>query len=168
MKGIMFNNKTGLHNAVLNKIKTRTWRADKNPRYKIGEIIAIKESYESIFNSNKEHSKKIYIYDENDGFILSRKQSPGWTNKMFVKNDLMPHHIKITGIKPCKLQELSNSEALNEGIIKISDCEYKVYGLKTIQDSPLNAFKYLINLLNGINYWNSNPDGYAYEFELID
>ena len=155
MKGIMFNNKTGLHNAVLNKIKTRTWREDKKPRYEIGEIIAIKEAYESIFN-------------ENDTIILGCKQSPGWTNKMFVRNDLMPHHIKITGIKPCKLQELSNSEALNEGIIKISDCEYKVYGLKTIQDSPLNAFKYLINLLNGINYWNSNPDGYAYEFELID
>ena len=85
MKGIMFNNKTGLHNAVLNKIKTRTWREDKNPRYEIGEIIAIKEAYESIFN-------------ENDTIILGCKQSPGWTNKMFVRNDLMPHHIKITGI----------------------------------------------------------------------
>lgn len=41
MKGIMFNTKYGLEQAVLNGTKTRTWRADKEPRYKIGEIVAI-------------------------------------------------------------------------------------------------------------------------------
>lgn len=33
MKGIMFNTKYGLEQAVLREDKTRTWRADKKPTY---------------------------------------------------------------------------------------------------------------------------------------
>lgn len=42
MKGIMFNEKYGLESAVLRGTKTRTWRADKKPRYEVGEVVTIK------------------------------------------------------------------------------------------------------------------------------
>lgn len=48
MKGIMFNTKYGLEQAVLRGRKTRTWRADKEPRYTVGEIVAVKQSYKTI------------------------------------------------------------------------------------------------------------------------
>lgn len=48
----------------------------------------------------------------------------------------------------------------------------KLYGFwangKFIADSnPKSAFGHLIKLLNGSGYWESNPEGYAYEFELV-
>ena len=51
----MFNEKYGLESAVLNGAKTRTWRADKKPRYEVGEIVAIKQCY-------------CYVYGENSDF----------------------------------------------------------------------------------------------------
>ena len=37
---------------------------------------------------------------------------------MFVKADLMPHHIKITGIKVERLQDISDEDCLKEGIVR--------------------------------------------------
>ena len=48
MKGIMFNTKYCLEQAVLNGTKTRTWRADKKPRYEVGEVVIIKQRYSDL------------------------------------------------------------------------------------------------------------------------
>ena len=105
----------------------------------------------------------------------------GATNKMFVKNELMPHKIKITGIKQCRLQDISDEECEREGIgcMELFDDDLKevfyYIGVflgwlddkqKTFSTSK-TAFSYLINKLNGKGYWESNPDGYAYDFELV-
>jgi hypothetical protein len=162
MKGIMFNTKYGLEQAVLNGTKTRTWRADKEPRYKIGEIVAIKQCYCSIYDENKD------FLGSRDILINEIFTSVGWRNKMFVKNELMPHKIKITGIKKCCLQDISEEECLREGIhvfVK-SMFNFDNSGLPWY-DSAKEAFADLINKLNRKGYWESNPLGYAYEFELV-
>jgi uncharacterized protein YqfB (UPF0267 family) len=175
MKGIMFNTKYGLEQAVLNGTKTRTWRADKEPRYKIGEIVAIKQCYCSIYDENKD------FLGSRDILINEIFTSVGWRNKMFVKNELMLHKIKITGIKQCRLQDISDEECEREGIgcMELFDDDLKevFYYIgaflgwlndkqKTFKTSK-EAFSYLINKLNGKGYWESNPLGYAYEFELV-
>lgn len=84
MKGIMFNETYGLETAVLNGNKTRTWRADKKPRYKIGEIVAIKQCYEQVILNSKEHSEKLGLIDEYSFILTDILFSKGYTNKMFV------------------------------------------------------------------------------------
>lgn len=109
----------------------------------------------------------------------------GWRNKMFTRNEEMPHKIKITGIKQCRLQDISEDECLREGIYidkeggrsigypfavsfyctfrgAINRDEKQLYW-----STPKEAFAGLINKLNGKGYWESNPNGYAYEFELV-
>ena len=164
MKGIMFNTKYGLEQAVLNGSKIRTWRADQKPRYEVGEVIAIKQKYSDL-DETWRVAKGIFYGD----CYLCTEYQAGWNNKMFVKNELMPHKIKITGIKQCRLQDLTDEDCLREGVRK-----GKVYGFffgvgKTQKKclSPIDAFSGLINKLNGKGYWESNPDGYAYEFELV-
>lgn len=164
MKGIMFNTKYGLEQAVLNGTKTRTWRADKKPRYEVGEVVAIKQSYFDVLqyhkeNNNVTHQQRII------GYYSGEK---GWRNKMFTRNEEMPHKIKITKVTPCKLQDVTEEECLREGVRK-----GKVYGFffgvgKTQKKclSAIDAFAGLINKLNGKGYWGSNLLGYAYEFEL--
>ena len=167
MQGIMFNDRFGLESAVLNGTKTRTWRADKQPRYEVGEIVAIKQCYCLIYGENSDFlESKI----SKDVLINEIFTSAGWRNKMFVKNELMPHQIRITAVKKCKLQEILPHECIKEGIMRIANslggytfqvCNKEFYG------SPTIAFANLINKLNGKDYWESNPDGYAYEFELV-
>ena len=167
----MFNEKYGLESAVLNGTKTRTWRADKQPRYEVGEIVAIKQCYCRVYGENKEflESKVSKVVLINEIFTCA-----GWRNKMFVKNELMPHRIRITSVKKCRLQDLTDEECLREGIIKevirpfYKDLDaYRFCNSNRMYAMPKQAFADLIRKLNGKNYWESNPEGYAYEFELI-
>lgn len=169
MKGIMFNEKYGLETAVLNGTKTRTWRADKKTRYEVGEIVAIKQCYCYVYGENSDFLERKVSQDVLINEIFT---SAGWRNKMFVKNELMPHHIRITAVKKCNLQDLTDEECLREGIKKIEK-GYAIFfnGLRTshniVHEKPKTLFAYLIQLLNGSGYWESNPEGYAYEFELV-
>lgn len=171
MKGIMFNEKYGLESAVLNGSKTRTWRADKKPRYEVGEVVAIKQCYCLIYGENKDflESKVSKDFLINEIFTCA-----GWRNKMFVKNELMPHQIRITAVKKCKLQDLTDEECLYEGIIKqvirpfYKDTDaYRFSNSNRMYATAKQAFAVLINKLNGKGYWESNPEGYAYKFELV-
>lgn len=163
MKGIMFNKKYGLESAVLGGCKTRTWRADKKPRYEVGEVIAIKQKYSDL-DETWRVAKGIFYGD----CYLCTEYQAGWNNKMFVKNELMPHKIKITKVTPCKLQDITEEECMIEGIYSSFGRIFNFFnsGIPWY-DSAKEAFAGLINKLNGKGYWESNPDGYAYEFELV-
>lgn len=165
MKGIMFNTKYGLEQAVLNGTKTRTWRADKKPRYKIGEIVAIKQCYKEVCYYLYERGNSKYI-----DYIILYSHQKGWTNKMFTRNEEMPHKIKITSIKQCRLQDINDLECCAEGIFLYKGDFFKGYtfnGCDGYYSTPQVPFAKLINKLNGKGYWESNPLGYAYEFELV-
>lgn len=169
MKGIMFNEKYGLESAVLNRTKTRTCRADKQPRYEVGEVVAIKQCYCLIYGENKDFLESKV---NKDVLINEIFTSAGWRNKMFVKNELMPHQIRITAVKKCRLQDLTDEDCLSEGInikvISIRKFE-RAYCFKNGKncETAKGAFADLIEKLNGKGYWESNPEVYAYEFELV-
>jgi hypothetical protein len=175
MKGIMFNEKYGLESAVLNGTKTRTWRSDKKPRYEVGEVVAIKQCYCKVYGENsnfleRKVSKDVLI---NEIFTCA-----GWRNKMFVKNELMPHKIRITSVNKCRLQDLTDEDCLKEGVNSYKqgnetyyNCEGIYYkrrqGLLKPFKTAKEVFFNLISKLNGYGYWTINPDGYAYEFEIV-
>ena len=192
MKKIMFNDKFGLTQAVLEGRKTQTrrtmpthietrlrhlralapsnWTKDwidsalsklgetMSP-YKTGDIVAIAQSY-------KDCGAEAYYW----------KQTPGWTNKMFVKANLMPHRIEIERLRVERLQDISEEDCLKEGIYEdggddsfIPHYFYNYYnsnsdGFKT----PQLAYAHLIDKINGKGTWNSNLFVLVYDFKLID
>lgn len=142
------------------------------PKYKVGEVLAIAQSYESL-GMNPE----IALNDRDGiGFYTKTKFAPGWKNKMFVRADLMPHHIRITNIKIERLQDISDKDCLKEGIYKgqcgSADTHFMdaYYYKGDIQPycTPREAFAALIDKVSGKGTWESNPYVFAYEFELID
>ena len=203
-KKIMFNDKYGLTQAVLDGRKTMTRRIfyipdklvpyldiydifdivddciiwkDKSdnirmtfePKYKVGEVVAIAQSYKDI-GYNGEYS---WVQD---GIHYHRDRAAGWANKMFVKVNLMPHHIKITDIKVERLQDISDEDCLKEGSIK-GKCgsesthfmdAYYVPKEKQPYCIPRNAFEVLINKVSGKGTWESHPFVWVYEFKLLD
>ncbi len=76
------------------------------PHYEVGEVVAIAQPYKDIYpNADFE------MID--DKFMT---ESAGWTNKMFVRADLLPHHIRITDVKVERLQDISDEDCIKEGV----------------------------------------------------
>ena len=129
------------------------------PRYMVGEIVAIAQSYADI------------------GIEPFPFCEAGWRNKMRVKADLMPHQIKVTNVRIQRLQDISEEDCLAEGIRKIEsnkiskafgfDNSYEIPNQFPVFDSPREAYAVLINGVSGKGTWESNPWVFAYEFELV-
>lgn len=184
MKKILFSDDYCLTQAVLAGVKTMTRRVLKNNvplgnweetkkhlPYKVGELIAIAQPYKDIIERLPMYSDAIL-----DEVGMPRKEyKTGWTNKMFVKADLLPHHIKITDVKVERLQDISDEDILREGVWQFYDNKNLFYVSKNIGYAPTvafpssrEAFWYLIDKISGKGTWESNPWVVAYSFELVD
>lgn len=152
------------------------WKNDKGdftgwniPKYKVGEVVAIAQSYLDLSLAEVSQWKS-------NGNKTTINSLAGWTNKLFTKAELMPHHIRITNIKIEKLQGISDKDCLKEGIYKgqcgSADTHFMdaYYYKGDIQPycTPREAFAALIDKVSGKGTWESNPYVFAYEFELID
>jgi hypothetical protein len=192
MKKIMFNDKYCLTLAVLNGNKTMTRRVlrdnvplgnweetIKHLPYKVGDIVAIAQPYKDIIECMAEYSDIIINVDGS----INREYKAGWTNKMFVRANLMPHHIMITDVKAERLQDISKEDCLKEGIIFLEslsiigeDAYFFAVKRKVRQmydnilkffSSPQRAYADLIDKISGKGTWKRNPWVVAYSFELI-
>lgn len=138
------------------------------PRYKVGEVVAIAQSYETVY-----HEQGLETLDM---LVSGWKYSKGWRNKLFVRADLMIHHIRITNLKIERLQDISDEDCLKEGVYEDSGDDefppsifYEFEGNKDDGfDTPREAFAALIDKVSGKGTWESNPYVFVYEFELID
>lgn len=161
------------------------------PQYKVGEVVAIAQSYKSINEfyeiaykrHNSFHGQIVTNYDIPFKEIVkwfelreSLKYTAGWTNKMFVKADLMISHIRITNVKIERLQDISDEDCLKEGIYKgqcgSADTHFMdaYYYKGDIQPycTPREAFAALIDKVSGKGTWLKNPYVFCYSFKLID
>lgn len=124
------------------------------PKYKPGEVVAVAQAYRDI---------RDIIGDVHDG--KSIKFMPGWSNKMFVRADLMPHHIRITNVRIERLQDISDKDCVKEGVWEAQQVNYT--SIDGIPYSPREAFAALIDKVSGKGTWESNPFVFVYEFELV-
>ena len=195
-KKIMFNDKFCLTKAVLEGVKTMTRRVlkegtplgnweeiAKHLPYKVGEVVAIAQSYNDIYNELEEEGDDV----ANDWWLPSFEGTvldtlAGYKNKMFVRSDFMKHHIKITDVKVERLHDISDEDIMREGISEerfaggdsmffynktfIRDkkqCVEQIYN-----STARRAFASLMYKIVGGNTWHSNPFVVAYSFELVD
>lgn len=139
MKKIMFNDKYGLTQAVLDGRKTMTRRIinqrtegwlrmlyderyddwHRRSPYMYLETLAIAQSYRSILQNTSLRDFVCQIEYDGELFIDEFENitdGKGFKNKMFVKAKYMPHHIKISDIRVERLQDISNEDCLREGV----------------------------------------------------
>ncbi len=184
-KKIMFCDKYGLTQAVLDGRKTQTRRIAYNGIVKdpnIGYGLEGSEKDKCVLCSGcMIVAKSTYHVGEEIAIAqrysecfraVCRENSEGWNNKMFVKADLMPHRIKITNIRVERLHDISDEDCLKEGIDR---CEKEwgywqgdngflnFYAFDTIKE----AFAALIDKVSGKGTWDSDPYVFVYDFELI-
>lgn len=202
MKKIMFNDRYGLTQAVLEGRKTQTrriaFKRDMEPLmqgitseyliavrspYKLGETIAIAQKYDDLIKDDE-----FYRLCGIHGMPLECiKYEKGCTNKMFVRADLMPHHIRIIRIRVERLQDISVKDCLAEGICH-TDIKGALWGVAPIKgegptgtcenhsvfgrgpwhmySSVRRAYAALIDRISGKGTWDSNPYVFVYDFEI--
>ena len=194
----MFNDRYGLQQSVIEKRKTMTRRiingdyedvkayhanggwhfiadtkdgdsVEVKPAYEVGETIAIAQAYQTLLWPALPGIDWKAITDE-------VTHSKGWTNKMFVKAEYMPHAIRIKSIKAERLQSISESDIMREGI---HEGEFMNTWDKYYFDewgdvpnhitfkTPRLAFQSLIDKVCKRGTWKRNPWVFAYEFELV-
>ena len=181
MKKIMFNERFGLQQAVLEGTKTMTRRisdypapAKYQPAYKVGEEIAIAQRYWELRNCDAFYEA---LQKADPTFPLECiRDEAGCHNKMFVKAQWMPHRIRIKSIKAERLQSISEADIMREGIhegefMNTWDRYYydewgDVANHITFK-TPRLAFQSLIDKVCKRGTWKRNPWVYAYEFELV-
>lgn len=196
----MFNDRYGLTQAVIEGRKTMTRRlinlnstsdvqvrifagyvqiigrsgnvcVEKKLSYKVGEIVAVAQRYEDVEELSyllRDPFSETYFEEVNIG------DEPGYRNKMFVKSELMPHQIRITGIRCVRLQDISDEDCMKEGIREDSFPIENPYYFGDAKEgglvhfgTPREAFAMLIDKVSGRGTWGLNPWVVVYEFELV-
>lgn len=197
MKKIMFNNKYGLTQAVLEGRKTQTRRIAYTGNATIidcGVCVEPKNiGRATLFRGIDEIAHSRYCIGEEVAVAQSYKDihaeilrvdvnlelkqellnSKGYTNKMFVRADKMLHRIRITDIRAERLQDISEEDCLAEGIWEAHNIGLKgvTYWYTSLANSPYRtakkAYAALIDKISGKGTWDSNPYVFVYEFELV-
>lgn len=146
-------------------------RNSKYARYKVGEVVAVAQSYRDCGGINKDGRPNWDVIAEAKG-----ASNAGWDNKMFVRADLMPHQIRITSVRIERLQDISDEDCLKEGILHRFTMQdgTKIYHTPHVNgdydlstDDIRKAFAYLINKTCGKKTWENNPYVFVYEFKLV-
>lgn len=212
MKKIMFNDKYGLTQAVLEGRKTQTRRI-MNPQpedcsavhrfyksafwkdkpmslvvnedgsvycelcgygakleggsifrlpYKVGEIVAVAQSYRDCGGVNEEGIPMWEIISSKVGGT-----NAGWSNKMFVRAELMPHYVIITAVSVERLRDISDVDCMAEGIDYYEQEGFSWCSTEKLFDTPREAYAALIDKVSGKGTWERNPYVFVYDFELV-
>lgn len=204
MLKIMFNDKYGLTDAVLAKRKTQTRRIITNKEMlkvikkydTLGRSLLF--TFDFLLNPDLRerfiYNRRVMRYQKNETVAIAqsyaditpqadwancmiRKEEIGWNNKMFVRTEDMPHHIRITKIRIERLQDISDEDCIAEGIQKYPDVHNYMWGFSYIKGAalkfelsttPREVYANLIDRISGKGTWESNPYVFVYDFELID
>lgn len=144
--------------------------------YEIGEVVAVGQRYKDcwdIYQQRWESKNDPSDWHTPDAILGDQVDTvKGWTNKMFVRADLMPYRVRFTDLWFEHLEDISDEDCLREGVERWLD-GYIVSGLmersgrnNLVFDTPRAAFAALIDRINGRGTWLDNPWVVAYTMEL--
>lgn len=155
-----FQSEEDMHNAF-------EWLKAHAP-YQVGEVVAVAQSYKD--------AGVVFLPEKDEEFgchNFPAEQTAGWTNKMFVRADLMPHQIRITNVRVERLQDISDEDCEKEGIYCDIDPLESHESIWTFPNAPQwywtsrEAYTALIDKISGKGTWDSNPYVFVYDFELV-
>lgn len=153
---------------------TRLYERDFLPRYsryKVGEIVYLKEPYFTIKEDGV--MNVVYKYGNDQAELWEGTDDFRWDNKLYMPERYARYFIKITSVRVERLQDISEEDCLLEGIERLSydpDCPelgnvYYAPGIDSFWTAR-EAYAALIDNINGAGTWESNPFVWVYDYEL--
>jgi hypothetical protein len=177
MKEIPILFSTPMVKAILAGNKTQTRRIIKpqysiKEKYKIGDVLWVRETYRVINHSG--HGS-IYFYKADACFTDLNDKNIKWKPSIFMPKEACRIKLKITDIKVERLQDISEQDAIHEGIeFKewnngfVLNKGFKIYGCRaTYDENPIVSYRSLWEQINGKDSWNINHWVWVIQFERI-
>jgi hypothetical protein len=93
-----------------------------------------------------------------------------WKPSIFMPKEHCRIWLKVSSVQVQRLQEITEKEAIKEGIEQIDHNCFKDYlnTEKAFIEDPISSFKSLWISINGEKSWNDNPFVWVISFELVE
>lgn len=138
------------------------------PKYHKGDILWVRETFAKVpitaFGSE-------YIFKAS----FDKTYSGGWKPSIFMPKEAARIFLEVTNVRVERVHDISEADAIAEGVEKIADygtTSYKLYTEPDAAYSDIDAiwsFESLWQSINGKKHpWDSNPWVWVYEFKIID
>lgn len=156
-------------NAILSNHKTQTRRikkSDKCPFGQVGDILWVRETFAYCdFGDGF-----VYVYGANSNDL--KDNTIKWKPSIFMPKKASRIFLKIKKVSIEKLNEISEEDALKEGVkrwvVLDSKRKYKNYlNDYNFFEKAVSSFESLWEKINGIDTWKDNPLVWVIEFERI-
>lgn len=172
-KPILFS--TPMVQAILEDRKTQTRRVNNHPyfskeellehtlpKYNVGDILWVRETF---IHWNGNYQYKPLPFGEELG---------KWKPSIYMPREAARIFLKVTNVRLERLQDISEADAIAEGVKQHSDygsTGYVHYGRVDEALTDIDAvwsFETLWESINGKESWNQNPYVWVYDFERIN
>ncbi|UHG93290.1 hypothetical protein [Spirosoma oryzicola] len=153
--------------------------ADVKVPYQIGDVLWVRET----FLDAEDYACSDYDPEdpESEPRFSYRADCPKdqwsvyhWKPSLFMPAEAARIFLKVTSIRVERLQDISEADAIAEGITvvdKLNDgthYHYEVAGSDIYSISPATTYQKLWEKINGNGSWDENPFVWVYEFERIE
>jgi len=165
------------------------------PYGKVGDILWVRETWAETTNVNQSenwlvnrahlpigerdegilwnaiiyHADGEWQWCDDDGFSTEKSY---WKPSIFMPKAACRIFLKITGVRVERLQSISESDAIAEGVEKYHGTDfYKMYGGKKENDwcaTAYASYAYLWQSINGPESWDANPWVWVVTFERCE
>lgn len=134
----------------------------KCPYGKPGDILWVRETWQ--------HSEFGFLYRAEDDYSKGFK----WKPSIFMPKKACRTFLKIKNIRVERLQDITEQDAINEGIERVNDNEFLAYRSYVLPKErclgvfPIVSFQTLWQKINGVSSWVKNPWVWVIDFERIE
>lgn len=141
-------------------------------RYKVGEIVYLKEPYFLLPDDGM--MVPVYKFGNDQAELWEGTDEFRWNNKLFMPEKYARYFIKMTAVRAERLQDISEEDCIREGI-KEGKCGNDQHGwMKAFyipgDNQPYitakSAYEELFNQINGFGTFESNPFVWVYDYVL--
>ena len=147
-------------------------------KYKIGDILWVRETWRKANGMPTGYRYEWRATALEDGNPIDEP----WKPSIFMPKQACRIFLKLKSIRIEKLNNISESDAIAEGIerwteerMKSKPTHYKVYfqnckpeDLMSYTSNPIDSYETLWQKINGEKSWSENPFVWVYEFERTD
>lgn len=148
----------------------------KCPYGKLGDILYVRETWQLTTWEHPTSENYGYIYKASEnGREWEQTEEWKWKPSLFMPKEAARIFLRITDIRVERLQDITEEDAIAEGIEYIVSDLLRGYtdystpkGITGVVDSPIQSFRTLWQSINGPESWTANPWAWCVSFERID
>ena len=138
--------------------------------YQIGDILWVRESFAK---------PPIYAFGVKYIYKAGFNESIcGWKPSIHMPKEAARIFLEVTNVRVERLQDISEDDAIAEGIDKKGDLYFNYFESKLLgkglpkeyfyKEIPKVSFMSLWSKINGIDSWKANPWVWVYEFKVVE